>query len=173
MKTQIEGAEPEPSVSAIPEATEPAADGAEQSGLIDAILEAPLTRPQTAPAPLDVPLAAMRTARLVSVAGRKATITLRGARAPVDAEIAPEVAEIVVVPTPVDWARPWEPAAFEICANPRSLEHQVTDVVRSRVVESLYVPIAVYGCDRPFAIASRSPSPASRASRTRATRNTS
>jgi hypothetical protein len=40
------------------------------------------------------PLAAavgMRTARVISVAGRRATLALRGAAAPIEAEIAPEV----------------------------------------------------------------------------------
>jgi len=64
----------------------PGAAAEVKSELIEAILEAP-----SAEAPRDLPATSMRTARLASVSGRKATIVARGAPRPVEAIIAPEV----------------------------------------------------------------------------------
>jgi N-acetylmuramic acid 6-phosphate (MurNAc-6-P) etherase len=52
---------------------------------------APGAAPRAAAAAPPVVAIGMRTARLISVAGRRATLALRGAAAPVEAEIAPEV----------------------------------------------------------------------------------
>lgn len=66
--------------------------------------------------------------------------------------IVPSVAVIVVAPTAAAVARPREPAAFEIVAVATRLDDHVTCVVRSWVVRSVYVPIAVNCCVVPFAI---------------------
>ena len=55
----------------------------------------------------------------------------------VEPEIAPDVPVIVVDPTPLELARPSDPAAFEIVATPVSEEDQVTAVVRSWVEASV------------------------------------
>jgi hypothetical protein len=66
------------------------------------------------------------------------------------AETAPSVAEIVVVPAARVVARPFEPAVLLIVAAATVLDAQVTCVVRSCVVASVYVPIAVNGLVNPF-----------------------
>jgi hypothetical protein len=52
------------------------------------------------------------------------------------------VADTVVVPCCVAVATPCDPAAFDTSAIDATVEPHVTIVVRSRVVESLYVPVA-------------------------------
>ncbi|MGK3994502.1 hypothetical protein [Sorangium sp. So ce1024] len=66
---------------------------------LDDVLAAPAA-PAAAPLPARPaqPLgAAMRTARVASISGRKASIHLRGAEGPVDAQIAPDVDPEVIV----------------------------------------------------------------------------
>src|SRR5262245_31238660 len=58
----------------------------------------------------------------------------------VEPDTAPEVAVIVVEPTPPAVARPSEPGASEIVAAPVSDEDQTTDVVRSWVEASVNEP---------------------------------
>src|SRR6266568_3462706 len=58
-------------------------------------------------------------------------------------ETSPSVAVIVVVPAATDVAKPCEPPALLIVATPAAEELQVTWVVRSCVVLSLKVPVAV------------------------------
>jgi hypothetical protein len=55
----------------------------------------------------------------------------------------PSVAVIVTEPTPAPVANPYVPAALLIVATPRFDELQVTDAVRSCVLLSVYVPVAV------------------------------
>jgi hypothetical protein len=57
--------------------------------------------------------------------------------------VLPNVAVIVVEPAATDVARPLEPAALLIVATPAVNEFQVTDVVRSCVELSEYVPVAL------------------------------
>jgi hypothetical protein len=66
----------------------------------------------------------------------------------VDPVTLPEVAVMVVVPTPVDVANP----AFEIVATPAAEELHVAVPVRFCVLPSLYVPVAVNCCVCPLAI---------------------
>jgi hypothetical protein len=61
----------------------------------------------------------------------------------VDADTPPEVAEIVVEPAATEVARPMEPAALLTVATPVDEELQVTEAVRSWVVLSEYVPVAM------------------------------
>ena len=61
----------------------------------------------------------------------------------VDPDIVPDVAVIVVEPTAAEVASPLEPAALLMAATPVADEFQVTAVVRSCVVLSEYVPVAV------------------------------
>lgn len=77
---------PEAAAPAEPEATQVAAPAGEGSIALDEILSTP---PAAVP-PLP-PAVAMRTARVVGVTGRRATLTLRGQGAPLDALVAPEV----------------------------------------------------------------------------------
>jgi hypothetical protein len=65
---------------------------------------------------------------------------------------APSVAEIVVVPIAADVASPFAPAALLIEAVVGVPDAHVTVVVLSWVDESVYVPVAVNCCLRPFAI---------------------
>ena len=58
-------------------------------------------------------------------------------------EMAPDVAMIVVLPGEAAMAFPLEPVVLLIVATDVSDELQVTDVVRSRVELSVYVPVAV------------------------------
>src|SRR6266704_2021138 len=67
-------------------------------------------------------------------------------------ETSPSVAVIVVVPAATDVAKPCEPPALLIVATPAAEELQVTWVVRSCVVLSLKVPVAVNCRVVPFAI---------------------
>ena len=60
----------------------------------------------------------------------------------VNAEVLPNTAVIVVVPTETEVATPLEPAALLIVATDISDEVQVTDVVRSFVEWSEYEPVA-------------------------------
>ena len=61
----------------------------------------------------------------------------------VDPDILPDVAVIVVEPVVTEEAKPLEPAALLMAATPVADEFQVTAVVRSWVVLSEYVPVAV------------------------------
>src|SRR6185369_1385086 len=56
---------------------------------------------------------------------------------------APEVALMVVVPVATPVARPWLPLVLLIVATPVSDDAHVTEVVRSWVLPSLKVPVAV------------------------------
>src|SRR5438552_11879654 len=67
-------------------------------------------------------------------------------------ETPPKVAVIVVVPAATDVARPCDPPALLIVATPVLDELQATWVVRSCVVLSLKVPVAVNCCFVPFAM---------------------
>src|SRR6266700_2738134 len=67
-------------------------------------------------------------------------------------ETSPSVAVIVVVPAATDVAKPCEPPALLIVATPAAEELQVTWVVRSCVVLSLKVPVAVNCRVVPFAM---------------------
>jgi hypothetical protein len=62
------------------------------------------------------------------------------------------VALIVVEPTPVEVARPFEPAVFDTWATVGSDASQAAVPVRSRLVESVYVPVAVNCCFAPSAM---------------------
>jgi hypothetical protein len=62
------------------------------------------------------------------------------------------VALIDVEPTPVEVARPLEPAVFDTWATAGSEASQAAVPVRSRLVESVYVPIAVNCCFAPSAM---------------------
>ena len=64
----------------------------------------------------------------------------------------PRVALMVVNPTPTAVARPSEPSALLIVAKVSADELQVTCVVRSWVVLSEYVPVAVYCRVNPLAM---------------------
>ena len=63
-----------------------------------------------------------------------------------------EVAVMVVAPCPVPLARPCVPTALLIVAMLVDDELQTTDVLRSCVLPSLYVPVAVNCCVIPKAI---------------------
>src|SRR5207247_9688111 len=67
-------------------------------------------------------------------------------------ETPPKVAVIVVVPAATDVARPCDPPALLIVATAVLDELQATWVVRSCVVLSLKVPVAVNCCFVPFAM---------------------
>src|SRR5437773_5282149 len=67
-------------------------------------------------------------------------------------ETPPSVAVIVVVPAATDVARPCDPPALLIVATAVLDELQVTWLVRSCVVQSLKVPVAVNCCVVPFAM---------------------
>lgn len=58
-------------------------------------------------------------------------------------DIFPDLAVIVVGPTPTDVARPWEPGALEIKATRPTEELHVTNVVMFCVVPSESIPVAV------------------------------
>ena len=60
-------------------------------------------------------------------------------------DIPPRVAVIVAVPAAVPVTRPWLPVALLTGASVGSEEVHVTDVVRSLVVPSEKVPVAVSG----------------------------
>jgi hypothetical protein len=62
------------------------------------------------------------------------------------------VALIVEEPTPVEVARPFDPAVFDTCATAEFDASQATVPVRSRLVASLYVPVAVNSCFAPSAM---------------------
>jgi hypothetical protein len=64
----------------------------------------------------------------------------------------PEVAVIVVEPAAMEPARPWEPAALLIVAAPVFEELQMTEAVRSCIVSSEKVPVAVNCCVVPLAM---------------------
>ena len=91
----------------------------------------------------------VRPATTVGVAGVTAIETSVG---PVTVRVAvpltePEVAVMVVEPMETPIAKP----ALEILATPGLELVQVTELVRSAVVESLYVPVAVNCCVTPTA----------------------
>ncbi len=81
---------PEAAAPAEPEATEVAPPARELPVALEEIVPTPAASPSLPPA------AAMRTARVASVTGRRATLELRGHTAPVDALIADEVDPRVV-----------------------------------------------------------------------------
>ena len=62
---------------------------------------------------------------------------------PVVPEMVPRVAVMVTVPGLTALAIPWEPAALLTVAMAPTVGAQVTDVVRSWVELSVYVPVAV------------------------------
>src|SRR4029077_18907238 len=66
--------------------------------------------------------------------------------------IPPRVALTLVDPMPAAGASPVEPDALLIVATAGSEDDQVTVWVRSDVVLSVYVPVAVNCCVRPFAM---------------------
>jgi hypothetical protein len=68
------------------------------------------------------------------------------------AEILPDAAVIVVCPVATEVANPLEPAALLMVATAVSDEPQVTDAVKSCVVPSEYVPVAVNCWVVPMAI---------------------
>jgi hypothetical protein len=68
----------------------------------------------------------------------------------VDPDIPPDVAVIVVEPAVAEVASPLDPAALLMAATAAADEFQVTSVVRSCVVLSEYVPVAVNCCVVPF-----------------------
>src|SRR5947199_10855308 len=70
----------------------------------------------------------------------------------VEPETDPEVALIVVEPVPTAVARPWLPVVLLMVATAVTDEAQVTEVVRSRVLPSLKVPVAVNCCVPPVTI---------------------
>ncbi len=57
--------------------------------------------------------------------------------------IAPDAAVMVVLPAATPEARPLDPPALLIVATAGADELQVTDAVRTCVVPSVYVPVAV------------------------------
>jgi hypothetical protein len=63
------------------------------------------------------------------------------------------VARIAAVPSATASTRPREPAAFETAATAGFDDDHVTPSVRSRIVRSENVPVAVYDCALPTAIA--------------------
>ena len=67
-------------------------------------------------------------------------------------DTAPSVAEMTVVPTAAELARPCEPPALLMVAVAGVAEAHVAVVVRFWVVASVYVPVAVNCCFKPFAI---------------------
>ena len=68
-------------------------------------------------------------------------------------EISPDVAVIVIgPPVAFDVARPLKPGALLMVATAAFEELQVTDDVRSCVVKSEYIPVAINGCCVPRAI---------------------
>ena len=88
------------------------------------------------------------SAGVTSIDTSVAAVTARA----VEPEIAPDVAVIVVGPTALALARPSVPRAFEIVATASSDDDHVTAAVRSWVVASVYVPVAVNCCVVPFAM---------------------
>src|SRR2546425_12096859 len=85
---------------------------------------------------------------VTSIVDRVAAVTV----SVVFPETLPSVAVIMVVPAATDVARPFDPLALLIVATPGLDELQVTWVVKSCVVLSLKVPVAVNCCFVPFAI---------------------
>jgi hypothetical protein len=67
-------------------------------------------------------------------------------------ETVPRLAAIVVLPTVVELARPLDPAALLIVATDVVADDQVTVVVRSCIVLSVYTPVAVNCFVRPAAM---------------------
>lgn len=90
-----------------------------------------------------VPNAIEGFAGVTATAARAALVTVRV----VDPVTAPELAAIVVVPTPVLVASP----PLEIVATPGEEELQLTALVRYCVLPSLYVPVATNCCVWPLA----------------------
>jgi hypothetical protein len=93
-------------------------------------------------------LAAVEPAGVTWIVASTAAVT----ESPVEPETLPKVAAMVVEPTPAPVARPWEPTALEMVATEVDDEVQVTWVVRSWMVLSLYTPVAVYCFVVPLAI---------------------
>src|SRR5215510_1342307 len=87
-------------------------------------------------------------AGVTSIDTRVAAVTV----SVVEPETAPDVAVIVVGPRALAVARPSDPPAFEIVATAVSEDDQVTAVVRSCVVASVYVPVAANCCVVPLAM---------------------
>src|SRR5271157_6653783 len=84
-----------------------------------------------------------------AIAWRAAAVTVRVSPGLVTP---PKDAVITVVPVASVVARPWVPTALEIVATDAVADAQVTCVVRSAVVPSVYVPVAVNCSVRPLAM---------------------
>jgi hypothetical protein len=82
-----------PAAPADDEHTEAPAIEARRPSLLEEILHAPVAEPKPG---ASAPVEGLRTARLAGVSGRRAAITLRGQRDPVEAEVDPEVDPAVV-----------------------------------------------------------------------------
>ena len=95
-----------------------------------------------------VPLAIDEPAGVTWMEASVAVVTVR----PVEPETLPEVAVMVADPTLAPVARPWEPAVLEIVANEGEDDDQVTEVVMSLKVLSLYMPVAANCSVVPLAI---------------------
>ena len=95
-----------------------------------------------------VPLAMLRFAGAIAMDTRVASVTV----SVVALETPPEVAVTVVEPEAADVASPWEFAALLIVATPVLEELQTTEAVRSCVVLSENVPVAVNCCVVPLAM---------------------
>ena len=93
------------------------------------------------------PLATDGTAGVTPIETSSAAVTVSW----VEPETAPEVALIWVLPTASAVARPRLPAALDTLATASSLDAQVTVAVRSAVLSSVNVPVAVNWRVRPLA----------------------
>lgn len=97
---------------------------------------------------LPVPFAMLGLVGVRAMATNVAGVTV----SVVDPEVPPNVAVIVVEPVAIDAARPWEPTVLLIVATPVLDEFQMAEVVRSCVVLSENVPVAVNCLPVPLAI---------------------
>jgi len=95
-----------------------------------------------------VPAAMLGLAGVTAMDWSVAAVTFRV----VEPETAPEVAVMVVEPTARAVAKPFEPAALLMAALAASEELQATEVVRSWVVLSENVPVAMHCCVVPAAM---------------------
>ena len=97
---------------------------------------------------LDVPFATLGLVGVIAMDTSVAELTVRV----VDPEMLPDAAVIVVEPVATEAANPFEPAALLIVATPVLAELQVAAAVRSCVVLSEKVPVAVNCLAVPLAI---------------------
>jgi len=97
---------------------------------------------------LEVPFAMLGLVGVIAMDTSVAELTVRV----VDPEMLPDDAVIVVEPVAAAVADPLEPVALPIVTTPVLDELQVADAVRSCVVLSENVPVAVNCLDVPFAI---------------------